>query len=131
VSVKEVTPESNTPKTFPPAELYFYSTNGDTEEVFNSKYGDPIRKKFPQHTIKFIPHANGTRYPDLLASGQAIDVIFESINQFTSGPLAHKAAEDMEPLLKAHGVDLSRLEQTSLDAMRAMTGGKLFGVPVY
>lgn len=118
-------------KVYPPAELVFYSTNGDTEAVFNEKYGNAIRAKFPQHTIRFIPHGNATRYPDLLASGQTIDVIFESINQFISGPLQYETARDMEPLLHKHGVELTRLEQTSLDAMKSMTGGKLYGVPVY
>lgn len=125
------TEPSKSDREYKGVELVFYSTNGDKEEVFDAKYGDAIRNKFPQHTITYIQSQGGARYSDLLAAQQPIDIVLESIAQFTSGPMVYGTATDMEPLIKEHQIDLSRLEQTSLEAMRDMTGGTLNALPVY
>lgn len=123
--------EGGAVETYPPAEIVFYSTNGDTEDVFNTKYGNAVREKFPEHTISFIPFQEGTRYPDVIAADMQVDIIFESIAQFTSGPIAHGTAMDMGDLIQKHNIDLERLEPSSVDAMRTMTGGMLYGLPTY
>ncbi|MDF2715133.1 MAG: hypothetical protein K0R28_2058, partial [Paenibacillus sp.] len=37
-----------------PAEVVFYSNNGDPVESFDYRFGNALRKKFPNWTIKYI-----------------------------------------------------------------------------
>ncbi|MEF3311946.1 extracellular solute-binding protein [Paenibacillus sp. GYB004] len=115
---------------YPPAKLVIYSTSGWTEEVFNERFGNAIKAKFPQHTFEYIQWKNGTRYPDLIASKQEIDIVWESIAKFASGPLAFNMQMDMTELMKTHKVDTSRIEPTLMDLMREMSGGKMYALPV-
>lgn len=115
---------------YPPAKLVVYSTSGWNEDAFNERFGDAIRKKFPQHEIVYIQSKDGSRYPDLIATQQQIDIIWESIALFPSGPLQYDMQYDMTELMKLHQVDTSKIEPTMLDLMREMSGGKMFALPV-
>ncbi|ULL16319.1 extracellular solute-binding protein [Paenibacillus sp. H1-7] len=112
-----------------PAELVIYSSSGWTPEAFNEKFGDALRAKFPQHQIKYIQSTNGAGYQDLITAGQPIDMIWESVAKFPS-ILQYNIQYDMTELIKKHNVDTSRMEPTMLDAMRTISGGKLYALPV-
>ncbi|MEF3309685.1 extracellular solute-binding protein [Paenibacillus sp. GYB004] len=115
-----------------PAELVFYTNNGDSEESFNLRFGDSIRKKFPEHTIKFISSANkGPTLADLIASGQQIDIFFQSIGNFESWVLDTGIQYDMSELIQKHQIDMNRFEPTIVDALRQAAGGKIYGLPVF
>jgi ABC-type glycerol-3-phosphate transport system substrate-binding protein len=112
-----------------PAELVIYSSSGWTEEAFNDRFGNAIRQKFPQHTIRYIQKVKGMDYPDLLTSGQQIDMIWESVAAFSKA-LQYNVHMDMTDLIKKHNIDTGRIEPTMLDAMRKMSDGKLYALPV-
>jgi ABC-type glycerol-3-phosphate transport system substrate-binding protein len=112
-----------------PAELVFYSWGNQPEESFNELYGDAIRKKFPNYTIKYVQR--GTKsVQDLIVSGQQIDIYFDSIGNFANTLIANKMEYDMTELVKTFKVDTSRFEPTVMDAMKMMSGGKLYGLPI-
>ncbi|MDF2713361.1 MAG: extracellular solute-binding protein family 1 [Paenibacillus sp.] len=116
--------------TYPPANLVIYSTSGWTEEAFNERFGNSIRKKFPQHTFTYIQSKAGANYPDLVSTGQQIDIVWESIARFPSGPMMYNMQFDMTDLIKLHKVDMSKFEPTMIDLMKEMSGGKMYALPV-
>ena len=124
-------PGESPPETqsYPPANLVIYSTSGWTEEAFYDRFGS-IRDKFPQHTFTYIQSKAGTRYPDLISAGQQIDIIWESVANFRTGPIQYQTVYDMTELIKKHGIDISKINPAMIDRMRAMSNGGLYALPV-
>ncbi|MCZ8511084.1 extracellular solute-binding protein [Paenibacillus filicis] len=114
-----------------PVELVFYSMSKDLEASFNDRYGDAIRKKFPNYTIKYIQRGTGTDLQDLLNAGQRIDIHWDSIGSFPNSNIVYGLSYDMTDLIKKHNVDLSRFEPSLIDAMKQLGDGKIYGLPVY
>ena len=113
-----------------PAELVFYSTSADSEDSFNQRFGDPLRKKFPNFTIKYIQKATGTTLPELMAAGTQFDIYFDSIGNYMDG-LNYNFQFDMTDLIREHKVDLNRFEPSVIDAIKQISGGKIYGLPVF
>lgn len=115
-----------------PAELVFYTSNGDSEENFNRLYGDPLRKKFPQFTIKYIlSGAQGQSLDTLLATGTRFDVFMQGPGFYESQAFPAKIQYDMSGLIQTHKVDLNRLDKASVDYAKQSPGsGKLYFLPV-
>lgn len=113
-----------------PVELYFYSGGGDTTDAFNARFGDAIRKKFPNYDIKYIPVDPNNRIQQLVTAGQRIDLYYGSIGVFTESITAGLQF-DMSELIKKHNVDLNAVEPTLVDAARTLSDGKLYGLPVF
>ncbi|MDF2725436.1 MAG: extracellular solute-binding protein family 1, partial [Paenibacillus sp.] len=123
-STKDITKE--------PAEIIFYSTNGDPTESFDYRFGNALRKKFPNWTIKYIQKAGaGTNLDELLTSGTRFDIFFQSIGNFESIAFPAGIQYDMTDLIKSQKVDLSKLDQTVVDAVKQASGGKLYGLPIF
>lgn len=111
-----------------PAELIFQELSGGAEENFNKKYGDMIRKKFPAYTIKFIRWETGTTLPELIATGQRVDLVISSVNTIMQRLTG--AEYDLTELMKKHGVSLSTLETPVIEGMRETFGGKMYALPI-
>jgi ABC-type glycerol-3-phosphate transport system substrate-binding protein len=111
-------------------ELVFYSVGEINDKDFNEKYGDQLQKKFPNYTIKFIPNKKGTSMTELMAAGTPIDIYYESIGQFINGLIQYNLQYDMTDLIKKHNVDLNRFEPTMIDAMKVISKGGMYGLPV-
>lgn len=111
------------------AELVFYSWGNAPEESFNEMYGDPIRKKFPNLTLKYIQRGKQT-VQDVISSGQKIDIYFDSIGNFAMTSILNGLQLDMTELIKKHKLDLGRFESTTVDVMKQMSNGGMYGIPV-
>ncbi|GAA4842489.1 extracellular solute-binding protein [Paenibacillus vulneris] len=114
-----------------PVELVFYSMSRDSEASFNDRYGDAIRKKFPNYTIKYIQRATGSDLQDLINAGQRIDIQWDSIGSFPGSNMVYEMSYDMTELMKKHQVDVSRFEPSLIDAMKQLGNGAIYGLPVY
>ncbi|CAG7596524.1 hypothetical protein PAESOLCIP111_00086 [Paenibacillus solanacearum] len=125
------TAKEQTPKTDKPVELVFYSSNGDPAESFNYRFGDALRKKFPNYTFKYIQSTKGSTLPELITAGTKFDIFFISTGNYEQMMLENNLQIDMDPLAKKHNVDLSRLEPTVVESIRQSSGGKLYGIPVH
>ncbi|MBD2864098.1 ABC transporter substrate-binding protein [Paenibacillus oceani] len=113
-----------------PAELVFHNLAGGAEEQFNNTYGNLIRKKFPNYTIKFIQSKPGTTLPELVAVKERVDIVYNTI-EYIAEPLLGTGLEyDMTELIKKHNVDLNRFEPTIIDGIRGMAGGKIYMLPI-
>ncbi|GAA4836204.1 hypothetical protein GCM10023310_12140 [Paenibacillus vulneris] len=113
-----------------PAELVFYSNSGDTVESFDDRFGNAIRKKFPQYKITYLQKTKGQTLDELMAANAPIDIYWESVGQFVSGLIKYKLEYDMTPLIQKNNVDLSRFEPTTIEAMKAISNGGMYGLPV-
>lgn len=101
-----------------------------SEKIFDQNYGDAIREAFPTYTIKYIQKGNGTSLDDLIASGTRIDIYLDSIGNYENRLFSRKLEADMTDLIRKHGIDLSRLEPTVVEAAKQASDGKLYGLPV-
>jgi len=113
-----------------PVKLVFYSTSGWTPEAFNERFGDSMRKKFPQYTIEYIQSGKGAQLADLMAAGQQIDVFWQAVDVTVQQMQEYKLEYDMSELIKKHGLELNTLEKSSIDAIRALSGGKMYALPL-
>jgi len=113
------------------AELNVFSRSGDSVESFDERFGNAIRSKFPNYKINYIRAQKGSMLEDLLAAGTTIDLYFDSIGNFADGLLKNKMEYDMSELIKQKQIDLNRFEPSLIDAMRYISNGKIYGLPVY
>jgi multiple sugar transport system substrate-binding protein len=122
----ESTPKANAE----PFDLIFYSNSGGTVEEFDALYGAALKKKFANYNVKYLMKQQGGTLRELIATGQPIDIIYDSIDSFSGSVIDNGLSLDMSGLIKEAGVNLSRLEPTMVDAMRALSKGGLYGLPV-
>ncbi|MEF3310497.1 extracellular solute-binding protein [Paenibacillus sp. GYB004] len=114
-----------------PTELVFYNTsNGWTQERFMEEYGNPIAKKFPNYTLKFVTQENSQTLPNLLTTGQQIDILMASIGLTPAFLLNYGLQSDISDLIKKYGYDLTRLETSLVDIQRDLADGGIYGLPV-
>ncbi|TNJ63462.1 extracellular solute-binding protein [Paenibacillus hemerocallicola] len=120
----------HTAKPGEPVEIVIHSNGGDNEDMFNGQYGNALRKKFPDYTIKYIPHGQGKSISELLAQKQQIDILYQSIAYYPQLSETSGLQYDMTELVKKHGVNLGTFQQTLIDGIRSSGGGKLHALPV-
>lgn len=113
-----------------PVELVFHTSTSDTEDTFNGLYGNMLRKKFPEYTIKFVQSKSGQTLPELLSLKQPIDVLYNSLSYYPGMTETVQIQYDMTDLAKKHNVDLNAFMPTLVDGIRNSNGGKLTALPV-
>ncbi|WP_019536953.1 extracellular solute-binding protein [Paenibacillus ginsengihumi] len=115
-----------------PVELTVYSAPGDSEQAWNERFGDPIRKKYPNISFKFINPRNNDalKISNLLMSGTKIDIYYESIGGFFVNVPQYNLQFDLTPFIKQHNLDLDAFEPSLIEAMKNNTGGEIWGLPV-
>ncbi|CAM3610490.1 ABC transporter substrate-binding protein [Marinicrinis lubricantis] len=112
--------------------LYVYSNSGDSVESWNERFGDLLKEKFPNYTIEYIPKTDEVGLSELITAGQRIDIFWESIGGFSTYLLGADMQYDMTELIEKHGIDLTQLESTSMDAIRQISGdNQIYGLPVF
>lgn len=113
-----------------PLEVVIQDLAGGSDEPFEKTYGQYLRKKFPNMKISFIQAKEGTRLQDLTIAGQNVDLVYASLETISSPLLGTGQQYDMTGLIKTHGVDLTKFEQTTIDAVKTMGEGKIYYLPV-
>jgi multiple sugar transport system substrate-binding protein len=116
-----------------PVELVIYTMAGDTEEYFNLRFGDAIRKKFPNYTIKYMTDLTGTndeKLARLITNGTRVDLIFATNGWFEKQLFQYAFAYDMTDLVKTHKVDMSQFNPSYSEMLSKAFGGRLFFFPV-
>lgn len=127
-SPKEVDPAIEAQKVIDtPVELIVTYPNAG-EELFNKRMGDPIRKKFPKFTIKYIP-TTSKDFADVQATLPNLDLIFASASTMPLYLLDYKLESDISDLIKKYKYDISRLVPSTLDVQRRLGNGALYGLP--
>lgn len=111
--------------------ITFYSTNWDPVELFDFRFGDALREKFPEYKIEYIQRGAGTHPEELIATGTEFDIFFQAISFYESHTMPLDLHYDMTELIEQSGVDLDRYEPTTIDAIKQLNGGKMYSLPVY
>lgn len=114
-----------------PVELVFYAINGDPEDSFNYRFGDMLRKKFPDYTIKYIFNKQGQTLTDLITTGTRFDITYHAAGFYENFLIPNGLHYDMSELAKQQKIDLNRFEPTAIATIRQMSGGGLYSLPVY
>lgn len=117
-------------KSSEPAELTFYGNSTQSAEYFDTYYGNALRKKFPQHTIRYLQRTSGNTTESYVASGTKFDIYYATVGNFESALQTFDLQVDMTDLIRKHGIDTSAFEPTLLEAMKLNTGGAIYGIPI-
>jgi multiple sugar transport system substrate-binding protein len=116
-----------------PTELVFYvGINGWTEERFMEAYGNQIKKKFPNYTLKFIPQgtAGNKTLEATLSAGQHVDILISSIGLTSTFLTQFNMQYDISDLIKKYNFDMSKLEPSTIDIQKQLANGGIYGLPV-
>lgn len=113
-----------------PATIVFYSNNNDPVESFDYRFGDTLRKEFPEHEIEYI-QSSGMTIEEMLTSNTTFDIFFQSIGKYENFMLPLSMEHDMTELIAKHGVDLNRFEQTIIEAGKQASGGNMYALPIF
>ncbi|CAG7627632.1 ABC transporter substrate-binding protein [Paenibacillus allorhizosphaerae] len=113
-----------------PVHLVFYSTAAWTQEAFNERFGDAMRKRFPDYSIEFIANGKGTTFQELLTAGTVIDIYWQDVNSTIPQMMEYDLQYDMTDLIKKHGIDLNTLDPASINIIKEMSGGKMYALPL-
>ncbi|TNJ63002.1 carbohydrate ABC transporter substrate-binding protein [Paenibacillus hemerocallicola] len=116
-----------------PTDLYIaYPGSGEKDELFMQRFGEQIKKKFPNYTLKYVPRilAEGTNYyASYLASGAPIDIMISSLGTTTIYLTNLKLESDISDLIKKYNYDLARIEPSLIDIQRQLANGGIYGLP--
>lgn len=113
-----------------PVELVFFSTSGWSEEAFNERFGQAMKAKFPEYTIKYIQASKEVTMESLITSKTAIDVYWDTHTATFNNLDRFKIQSDMSELIKKHNVNLTQLEPASVNIAKSMSGGGISALPL-
>ncbi|ULL16629.1 extracellular solute-binding protein [Paenibacillus sp. H1-7] len=112
-----------------PAELVIFGQVGNTEQVWNERFGAALKQRFPNYTFKYIQRNSQNTIQNMIASGQTIDLIHDSIGGINADIVNTGYGYDLAEMIKKHQVDLNRLEPSVLQSVSVQ--GKLYGLPLH
>lgn len=122
------TPPVESPIEDQKADLTIYSQAGDS---FDEVYGNSIRKKFPNYTIRFLEKTENTSLTDLVAAKQRIDIIWDSVGYWPNNMLNNGLEYDMSDLIKENNIDLNRFEDVLIHFLKGERfNNQILGLPV-
>lgn len=101
-----------------PATITIYKTGLNlTETEFNTFFVEPVKKKFPNLTLKLVVDQEGTKPEELLASNSFPDIIFTS-NPSYHNILKLNVVTGLDDLLKKNQFDLNRINPVITESIR-------------
>ncbi|CAG7623613.1 hypothetical protein PAESOLCIP111_02542 [Paenibacillus solanacearum] len=114
-----------------PVTIKMYHKGGTiSDEEFKNYFVEPVAKKYPNITLELVRDgAKGNSPEELLTSGNFPDLIYTSnpsIPVFQDLDII----EDLNPLIKKHGLDLSKFQDTGLEMMKGYDSKILVGLPL-
>jgi multiple sugar transport system substrate-binding protein len=98
-------------------------------------YEDPIRKKYPFLSLKFVKHdakrSYANEFQDMIVTGSAPDLVISSINTI-SNVIEANLQTDLTPLIQKHRLDLSIYDNGIMDIVKSISAkGEIYGFPLF
>ncbi|WP_218092357.1 ABC transporter substrate-binding protein [Paenibacillus solanacearum] len=112
-----------------PAELVIFGQVGNSEEVWNERFGNALKQKFPNYKFTYIPKDRQNTISNLIASGQTIDLVHDTISGVRENIIKTGLGQDLTELMKKHKVDMNRFEPNVFKSLS--NAGKLYGYPLH
>ncbi|MDF2725081.1 MAG: transporter substrate-binding protein [Paenibacillus sp.] len=109
-----------------------YRGSGGTDELFNSRFGDAIRKKFPNYTIEYVPVVSGETpiYASrMFSKTEPFDIVIETLVLTPQNVVDLGIARDISDLIKKYQFDLTQIEPMQIDMQRKLAKGGIYGLP--
>lgn len=102
-----------------------------SEELYEGRYGEQIKQKFPHYTIHFLETSTNAdnQLADILATRPVIDIIFNSYGSIYDNLFNLGLNADMSDLITKYQYDLQQFQPSLLDLINEMGGGEIFGLP--
>ncbi|MCC2685933.1 MAG: extracellular solute-binding protein family 1, partial [Paenibacillaceae bacterium] len=119
---------ANSPKDWGPASISIVGLTGDGDETADTAQ-EELSKRFPNYTFTFLDRIQPEKVKERIAGGTQMDIVSTSIGEILATVINPDLQLDISELIKKHNIDLSRFDPAPLDAMKSMTGGKLYGLP--
>ncbi|MBE1446849.1 extracellular solute-binding protein [Paenibacillus sp. OAS669] len=113
-----------------PIEITMTSSAGTASDSFNASVTSYLQKKFPNWKFNYIQKGPGSSIQELVTAGTSVDLIFEAQTGVIDGLIAPGLQTDISDLVKKNNIDLSRFEPVSIDAMKSLANGGLYGLPI-
>jgi multiple sugar transport system substrate-binding protein len=98
------------------------------EDFFNQRFGNQIKKKFPNYTFTFVPTATKD-FGETLSTIPTLDIIFASGTGMNTLLLPYRLENDISDLIKKYNYDLNKLVPSTIDFQRNMGNGGVYGLP--
>ncbi|WP_028550312.1 ABC transporter substrate-binding protein [Paenibacillus sp. UNC451MF] len=112
-----------------PAELVVFGAVGNSEEVWNERFGTALKQKFPKYKFTYIQGNAQNSLQNVITSGQTIDLIHDSIGGMRTNIIDNGFNYDLTPLIKTHKIDMERFEPAVFQSLSDQ--GKLYGFPLH
>jgi multiple sugar transport system substrate-binding protein len=100
------------------------------EQEWNDYFIKPVQAKYPNIKVELtnVPTNTDANWDALVASGIKPDIVIgATVSMIVQG--SRGLLQDMEPLLKKHKFDLSRIDDAGVQSVKLMNGGTLAGIP--
>jgi multiple sugar transport system substrate-binding protein len=107
-----------------PTELTF-AYPGVSLDLFNSRFGDQIRQKFPNYRINYL----SGDYANIVATTPSIDIVIASASAMPVNVFGYKLESNIGDLIKKYNYDLSKQKQEPIDALQTFGNGAITGLP--
>ncbi|CAG7649385.1 hypothetical protein PAESOLCIP111_05855 [Paenibacillus solanacearum] len=128
---EQANPPNDSAKAEEPIELVFYGGQSNwTDEMFWALYGDPIKKKFPHITPKFISNQK-VKLTSLMTAGEPIDLLLVTSTGTPAYILNYQLQTDISGLIKESKFDLGRFDPNIVNIQRDLAKGGMYALPVF
>ncbi|MDF2723312.1 MAG: hypothetical protein K0Q59_2987, partial [Paenibacillus sp.] len=104
---------------------------GATEEAFEKHYGEMIRKRFPNFTIKWITTTAANFADTVFTASTPIDLMFTSTSNIPTYLLDYRLQSDINDLIKKYNYNVTNLQAEAIDVQRKLSNGAIYGFPIY
>lgn len=111
-----------------PATIVF-TQPGLTEELFNTRYGEQIRKKFPNYTIKYL-NTTAANFADTIATSPQIDIMLTSGTGMPTYLTSYKLENSINDLIVKYKYDINRLSPAPINVQKQLANGNVYGFPL-
>jgi ABC-type glycerol-3-phosphate transport system substrate-binding protein len=120
--------KAETDKQHEPVVLKLYPGQMIIPEDMTLMINEPLQKKYPYITVEVIDRTNNSLENQIISGGQ-MDLI-TTWNGSMASSLELDTFEDLLPLTKKNGIDLSKFDDEALSTIRAISDdGHLYGLP--
>lgn len=113
-----------------PVDLYLYSASGGSPEWFETNYGKYLKEEFP-HINFNVYFPSDVTIQDYIASGEPVDIVFGSFTTIYQNLINLNLQTDISDEIKAHNIDLDKIDPAVIGLMRQLADGGIYGLPAF
>lgn len=107
-----------------------YASNWTVEQM-EQFFGESLKRKFPHIRPQYLVGGPGTAVSELMVTNQALDIFFVSVGATQTQFLDYGLGYDITPFIEKYRVDLNKFETNSIQQLKEIGNGALYGLPVF